>query len=170
MKVAINASPLIFLAKLDKLDVLDKYEEVYCTPEVISEVVAGAKLGYKDALLVKKLVEEKKLHQVKIKERLEKYEELLKLHRGEISTLLAAREMKLDRVIVDDKRAIKAAKYFGLKPLSTPFILLEALKEEKLSGTEFESAMEKLVDDGYRISPKLYARILEKAKNIKKAT
>ncbi|KXB03858.1 hypothetical protein AKJ47_01500, partial [candidate division MSBL1 archaeon SCGC-AAA261G05] len=142
--------------------------EVYSTPEVISEIVAGVELGYKDALLVKKLADEEKIRQVKVEKDLEEYEELLKLHRGEISTLLAARELGLKHVIVDDKRAIKAAKYLGLKPRSTPFILLEALRKKKLSGVEFKSAMERLVDAGYRISPKLYTRILQKAEDIQK--
>lgn len=42
------------------------------------------------------------------------------------------------------------------------------VKEERLTRSEFETAMEKLVDVGYRISPKLYMRILEKAEEIRK--
>lgn len=56
-------------------------------------------------------VDEEKFHRIEIEKDLGEYEELLKLHRGEISTLLAARELGLKQVVVDDKKAIKAAKY-----------------------------------------------------------
>ncbi len=167
MRAAVNASPLIFLAKLDMLHLLDMYEKVYSTSEVLSEVLGGIGAGYQDALLVKKFINKGKIHGLKTKARLERYEELLGLHKGEISVLLAARELKLDRVIVDDKRAIKAAKYFGLKPVSTPFVLLEALRKGKLTLPRFKECMDKLVDFGYRISPRLYMQILERAKEFK---
>jgi predicted nucleic acid-binding protein len=163
MKAAINASPLIFLAKLDMLHLLDMHEEVYSTSEVLSEVLGGIAAGYQDALLVKKFMNKGKIRRLKTKARLERYEKLLGLHKGEISVLLAARELKIDRVIVDDKRAIKAAKYFGLKPVSTPFVLLEALRKGKLTLPRFKECMEKLVNFGYRVSPRLYMRILERA-------
>jgi len=166
MRVAINASPLLFLARLGVLNILNMYEEVYCTSEVLSEILRGIELGYGDAILVKKIVDEGRIKEMKTKEQLERYEELLGLHRGEISTLLAARELKLDQVIVDDRRAIKVAKYFGLKPLSTPFVLLEALKRGNIGCSTFERYMGKLIDFGYRISPKLYMEILKRAREL----
>jgi len=169
MKAAINASPLIFLAKLDMLHVLNMYEKVYSTSEVLSEVLKGIEIGYEDALLVKKFVDESKIHKFRTKARLEKYETLLGLHRGEISVLLAARELKLDHVIIDDKRAIKAARYFGLKPISTPFVLLEALRRGEFIFSRFEECMNKLVAFGYRISPRLYIQVLRRAKELSKA-
>lgn len=169
MRAAINASPLIFLARLDMLHLLDMYEKVYSTHEVLSEVLGGIEAGYQDALLVRKLIKEGKISRVKTKARFERYEKLLGLHKGEISVLLAARELKLDLVIVDDRRAIKAAKYFGLKPVSTPFVLLEALSSGKLTLPHFKECMDKLIEFGYRISPKLYMEILDKAKVLAKA-
>ena len=167
MKAAINASPMIFLAKLDMLHLLNViYEEVYSTPEVIAEVLGGIEIGYGDAISVKKFVDEGKIHELKTKARLEKYEALLGLHKGEISVLLAARELKIDHVIVDDKRAIGAAKYFGLKPISAPFVLLEALRRKKLTFSRFKECMGKLIDFGYHISPRLYMQIIECAEEL----
>jgi len=169
MKTAVNASPLIFLARLNMLHLLDMYGEVYSTHEVLSEVSGGVGAGYQDALLVEKFINEGKIRKVKTKAHLEKYEALLGLHKGEISVLLVARELKLDSVIVDDKRAIKAAKYFGLKPVSTPFVLLEALRRGKLTLPRFKECMSKLIEFGYRISPKLYTNILGRAEGFVKA-
>jgi predicted nucleic acid-binding protein len=167
MKAVINASPLIFLGKLDMLHLLSViYEGVYSTPEVFAEVLDGIEAGYADAVLIKKFVDEGKIRELKIRAPLEKYEAQLGLHRGEISVLLAARELKIGHVIVDDKRAIKAAKYFGLKPISTPFILLEALKMKKITLSRFKNCLDKLIDFGYRISPKLYMRIIAQAEGL----
>jgi predicted nucleic acid-binding protein len=169
MRAAINASPLIFLARLNMLHLLDMYSKVYSTHEVLSEVLGGIEAGYHDALLAKKFINGGKIRRVKTKARLEKYEELLGLHKGEISVLLVARELKLDLVIVDDKRAIKAAKYFGLKPVSTPFVLLEALRKGKLTFSRFKECMDRLIEFGYRISPRLYISVLERAEGFAKA-
>ncbi len=159
MKAAINTSPLIFLTKLGMLDCLRIYENVYTTELVIEEIEKGMDRGFIEALSIKKLIDKKF---ILVKE-FEGKKEGLNLHPGELSVIELAKKIKVDELIVDDKRAISAAKYFGLKIVSTPYLLLKNLKIERIDLDTFKAAMDRLIDFGYYISPNLYVKILEKA-------
>ena len=134
MKAVINASPLIFLSKLDVLCCLQIYEDVYTTDIVIEEVKRGLEKGYQDSLMVLKLIEDGSL----VLKGSAKATEMYGLHPGEISVIELARDMKIDTIIMDDGRAIKTAKYFGLKVVSTPFLFLKNLKAGKMNRETFE--------------------------------
>lgn len=161
MKVLINASPLIFLSKMGLLNVLELYE-CYTTSHVINEVFRGIEEGHKEALDVKALVDRRLLRIINIKRPRRAYG----LHPGEFTIIAAAKKLKIDRIIVDDYAAIKVAKYYGLKPMSTPFVLLAAVKNNKLTKKQFRTALDDLISFNYRISPPLYQRILELAEKL----
>ena len=163
MKAAINASPLIFLAKLDCLEALAVFDEVLTTDIVIDEVEAGAGEGIPDALRVKRLVESGKLMVAKASQPRNPPKGL---HPGELSVLKLAMDRRIRDVIIDDRHAIAAARYFGLRPASTPFLLLLNVKEGRLNEKRFRSLMDGLMAQGYYISPKLYVRILEIAETL----
>lgn len=162
MKGAINASPLIFLSKLDKLDCLRLYERIYTTQIVIDEIERGMEKGYQEALLVKKLVDEGFIFIKKVAIPKEGFG----LDPGELSVIEMAKKMKIKELLLDDKSAIKVAKYFGLKVVSTPFLLLKNLKEGNIELDEFKESMDRLIGFGYFISPNLYIDILKTAENL----
>ena len=166
MKAVINASPLIFLAKRGRLQLLSKlFEDVYVPEQVLNEVLRGLEGGFKDALQIKDQIEKGRIKKVEVRTQNEKFK-TLGLHLGELAVLSYAKEKDIPTVIVDDYSAIKAAKYFGLHPISTPFILLRALKGKDISYADLKGSLDELMDQKYRISPKLYMKILEKARDI----
>ncbi len=73
--------------------------------------------------------------------------------------IILAKKINAKRIIIDDYSAIKVAKYFGLKPLSTPFVLLDAVKEGHIDKKQFYNALNGLVSFNYRIPPTLYTKI-----------
>jgi predicted nucleic acid-binding protein len=162
MKSVINASPLIYLAKLEMLDSLKLYENIFTTDIVIKEVERGMEKGFQEALLIEKLVEEEFVVVKKIKTKKEKFG----LHPGELSVIELAKKMKLKEIIIDDRSAIHVAKYFGLKVVSTPFLLLKNLKQNRIDLDEFQDAMDRLIGFGYFISPNLYIKILKTAEKL----
>jgi len=162
MKAAINASPLIFLTKLDMLGCLRIYETIYTTQLVLEEIEKGMNKGFIEALSIKKLIN-KKFIQLK---KLGGKKVSLNLHPGELSVIELAKKIKVDELIVDDKSAISAAKYFGLKVVSTPYLLLKNLMVKRIDLDTFKIAMNRLIDFGYYISPNLYVRLLEKAEEL----
>jgi len=167
MKAAINASPLIFLAKLGKLNLLKSIlTEYYITNTVMEEVVKKAlESGYVEADLIQKFASK---HTAEIdEEKARRLAEKFNIHIGEASTILLAKKMGFNYVIVDDKVAIKVLKTIGLKPLSIPFILLSALKNRQITYEDFIQCFEKLTEYGYYISPGLSRKILETAEKVR---
>lgn len=162
MKAVINTSPLIFLAQIDRLEVLRMFNPVLTSAVVMAEVEAGLSKGYQDTLKVRKMVEEGKLRVTRSTAK----KSIQGLHPGEASVIALAKKENADIIIVDDRAAIKVAKYLGLNVASTPYLLLKALKEKRISKTEFKASMTKLISVGYFISPDLYLRIMKIAEGM----
>ncbi|MBE0511653.1 hypothetical protein IBX38_01230 [Candidatus Bathyarchaeota archaeon] len=167
MKVTINASPLIFLAKIGKVDLLTMILRDFRVTDIVWEeaVRRGLDHRYVEADLIRTTVNNRVVEAEKGKAK--KVAKKFGIHIGEASTILLAKKLHFRHVIVDDKVAIKVAKIMGLKPLSTPFILLKALKEHHLSHDEFINCFEKLTTSGYYITPSLSREILERAEEMK---
>ena len=166
MKATINASPLIFLARIEKIDLLNNiFTDFYVTDIVWEEAVKrGLGHRYIEAELIQRTIGTRLVEIEKGKAK--KLAEKFGIHVGEASTILLAKKLNFEYVIVDGRVAIKVAKIMGLKPLSTPFILLKALKDRHLTYEEFMRCFEKLMAFGYYISPVLYREILKRAEEM----
>ena len=156
MRAAIDASPLIYLTRIVRLDVLDQYEEILVPPEVISEIERGLAAGHPEALEVRRLVEGGRLRVRKGGRPRTEWN----LDPGEAAVLALARRAKVDEVVVDDRAAIGIAKYLGLKPVSVPFLLLRERRAGRLTQGEFEAAIRRLVGTGYYLSRELQDRLV----------
>ncbi|MFQ5839059.1 MAG: hypothetical protein ACE5HJ_09825 [Thermoplasmata archaeon] len=160
MRAAINASPLIFLARLDQLRLLQAYEEVLTTPEVVGKVLMEPLENYPESLRIKGALEVGFIKVVPAERSLERD---FGLGSGELSVLVLARQERLEEVIVDDRAAIAVAKYLGLRVVSTPFLLLRERLSGRISIEEFERSLDGLLRANYYISPRLLEKIRRKA-------
>jgi len=156
MRAAIDASPLIHLTKIGRLDVLDTYREILVPREVISEIERGLAAGHTEALEVRRLVDKGRLRIHKGGRPRTEWN----LDRGEAAGLALARRGKVDEVVTDDRAAIGVAKYLGLRPVSVPFLLLRERREGRLSQNDFEAALHRLVNAGYYLSLELHERLI----------
>ncbi len=149
-----NASPLIFLARINQLTLLRKVVGVVVIPKsVMGEVLVENKEGYtmiKEALDVGwiKVINPKK-------------EINLGIGKGENAAISLARERKKP-IIIDDAVAVKIAKSFNLEVIRTTTIILMAIKKKIITKKQANSLIDKLIDFGYYISPKYYAELLKK--------
>lgn len=156
---AVNASPLIFLGKIGQLDQLP--DPVATTPTVLDEVLAGDPLDHPEVDLIQALVDEEQIRVQAPDEPLG--HRITGLDPGEASLLSMAREEGIEEVIVDDKVAIRTAKLLGLTPVSTPFLLVRACREERLTVAGFRRCLDRLIEHRYFLSPDLYQRLIEVA-------
>ena len=158
MKIASNASPLIFLAKIGRLDLLENYG-VIIPKQVYSEIKEGEKSGREDSHKIESLIENGaiKVSEISINKELEKQN----LGEGEKAAISLAIDKKIELILLDERKARRIAKFYNLNPRGTIGVLSEALKKNKISKKEFKELIQKLIKEGYRISEELIMDLLK---------
>ncbi len=155
---AVNTSPLIFLARLGRLEALSIFEPVRTTDEVLREVKAGGAKGFPDWVPVDRAVKEGSLE---VRRADLRPIEGFNLDPGELSVLRLATKEGLPTVVVDDLAAIRAARHLGLSPQSTPFVLLENVAGGHLTAPQFRADLQRLLAEGYHMGAPLYGFLME---------
>lgn len=166
--VVSSATPLIYLAKIGRIDLLRKvFGEVFIPEEVKLEVVdRGKQLGERDAYIIEKATRDGWLKVLSVE-----IEEIpIELEPGEIAVLSLAKKLKRKEVLVDETSARTAARLMGLMPRGTIFVLLKALEIKEISLNEFLDALSDLVKHGFRLREEVYLEAVRKAREIVKET
>ncbi len=135
MKLVINASPLIFLNKVDALSLLSGcFVEILVPPAVIAEIhtlrlpsfIQPATLTPEGVAYVKGAVG--------------------RLHAGELEVMVLAREYRISYVALDDLLARNKAKQLGLIPVGTAGLLLLANAKGLMDKATVRIKLQKLID------------------------
>ncbi len=147
--IALDASTLILLAKVDLLDL---FLESFPKKPFISTAVENeaTRKGSFDALLIRERIKEKKIGVKKVNKKglVEKIRRDFKLHLGEAETLALCLENNWRLVGTDDFNAIKASIVLQVKYVSAMAILLKLNKEKNLDKKEALLKLQKLVHFG----------------------
>ena len=158
INIVSNASPLIFLAKIGKLDLLETFE-IIIPKQVYSEIKEGEKSGREDSHKIESLIKNNKIKiaEIEIMAELEKQN----LGEGEKAAISLAIDKKIELILLDEKKARRVAKFYELNPRGTIGVLSEALKKNKITKKEFVELIQKLIKEGYRISEELIMELLK---------
>ena len=164
-EIVSNATPLIYLAKIKKLDLLKSlYSKIIISHEVKIEVVnEGKKIKEPDAFLIEKEVMQ---DFIKVKKVDKLIKTTLELDLGELSTLSLAKELKINEVLIDETLARTATKMEGLVPKGTLYVILKNLKLKKITFDDFLSILNELIESGFRFKEDIYIKVIEEAKKI----
>ena len=159
MKVVVNATPIIALSRIRKLDLLQKiYGKVFMAKEVFAETVEFAR-GKPD---VGTIESSSFLEVTEVRNMLGVEMLLTELDRGESETIVLAREINADLVIMDEKLGREIAESKGLKITGTIGVLIEA-KYRKLIPSVREY-LDLLRRKGAWVSTELYNRVVNELK------
>lgn len=163
--VVSNATPLIYLAKTGRIDLLQKvFGKVFIPEEVKVEVVdKGKLLKEKDAYTIEKAIHEGWL---KVLTASEIIEVPMKLDKGEVAALSLAKKLKLNVVLLDEVSARSAARLMDLTPRGTVFVLLKALEKKEIDLDEFLEVLSQLISEGFRLKEEVYVEAVKEAKRI----
>ncbi|MHC6201814.1 DUF3368 domain-containing protein [Breznakiellaceae bacterium SP9] len=121
LKVVSNTTPILSLIKIEKLELLkDLFGSIFVPKAVYREIEAGRNRKYYADLAQIAWISIKKIRDPNARSY------LLDLDDGEAETLILAKEMAADFVIIDEKLGRQYAKHFSLELTGTVGILLNA--------------------------------------------
>jgi len=167
LPIVSNTSPLIWLSKIGKLQLLKNiFGEVIIPEEVFKEAVnRGLKEGFSDAIVIKECIDQGWIRVSKLNEKKAKLcqrimEHAFEIHLGEAQAMILAHEMGV-LLLMDESSGRAFAEAWGLKVRGTLYAITKALREEALNKDEAKEALLQLISKGFRIEPKLLARILK---------
>jgi predicted nucleic acid-binding protein len=151
-----NASPLVNLARIGRLELLQELFGEVCLPDAVwAEVVVagegqpGARLLAQARWVARRQVQNHSLVQVLRQE----------LDAGEAEAIVLALELKADLLLMDERLGRETAQHLGLKPIGVIGVLIEAKRRGVLP--EVRPLLDTLRDQaGFRVSERLYARVL----------
>lgn len=160
MRAVSNSTPLIFLAKIGRIQLLAKiFEGVLIPKEVYSEVVIRGKAGgHPDSVLVEELINKDLIivRDVEVT--------VLKdapVDEGEKAAISLALEEGIEEVLIDEGKVRRMARLLGLKPRGTLWVLSKLYEEGFISKKEFKTSVFDLIEKGYRIREDILIDLLE---------
>lgn len=153
MRFVINASPLIFLAKLNALDLLRGHNII--VPLVVKEEILSKENIEKERLEI--FLRRKHVSVASPKKEIRFSQSLGK---GEMQVIQIAIEKKISHVILDDRRAWSFAKIHRLKVQGTLGIILISMKKGILKKKQAKQHILDLLRNGFYIDEKILLEVL----------
>jgi predicted nucleic acid-binding protein len=164
MLLVLNSTPLIYLAKVNALELLEKLPEKKVIPASVHAevVVKGKKKGAPDAFLIEKAINRGgiELKAVKDKKFLQNLLRIPGLHRADAEVLALAKELKATAIIDEDK-ARTIADVNGIPNRGTAYLLFRLRKLGLLTRGEVKGKVDEMIKLGWRCSTEVYAEIVK---------
>lgn len=156
-----DASPLINIAKAGKLYLLKElFGKVLIEEEVKRETIdKGKEDGASDALVIENAVTDGWIEVEKIDED----KSFTGIHKGESNSILLAKKHKC-LVIIDEEDAREVARVMGLKVRGSLYVLKKSVEKGLISKDDAIRTLDEMIEDGFRISIKIYVKFLAQLK------
>ena len=154
MKVVMNASPIILLHKINRLDLLNKLFECVLIPEAVVQEINAV-----NSLDEPTILSNISYECIKVTNRAAVISLLGRLHLGEVEVMVGALEQGIATVVLDDFSARNKAKQLGLSVTGTLGVIVKAKNSNLIKDIAFE--IEGLKAAGIYISDDIIQQILE---------
>lgn len=189
-----NSTPLIYLAKIGKITLLEEiFEKMYIPEEVFREVIVkGREFDKEKVLLLEQLIEE---GFIKVRGAVEQIEGTETLHKGEIAAFSVAKGQKIKTLLFDDRVGLEVAGVLdagvsdfhpvkktavlyasrwqrqrlrvGLQPIRTTTVLLKFYRNGIIDYENFCDSISMLSEEGYFVKAESYKELIKRARELK---
>lgn len=162
MKVVLNASPLIYLGKKRRTNLLKLVFDKVFVPSEVDEEIMRVDDG-PEAVQLRDAIQEGWIEVMWPSESKRKQISRLfgEIDEGEAAVIALALEGHGENVIIDDAEARTAAEYFELKVHGTLYVILEAYKRNFFkSKAEVIKMVNNMLRRGFYLSNEVYASFL----------
>lgn len=157
MKLISNCSPIIFLAKLNFLELLEN-DQVLIPDEVRKELLKKESVE-KDR--IEKFLNQKNVSTAK-PSKIQNFSN--NLGKGELAVISLALEKKVPHILMDDRRGRALARLHNLKTHGTLWIILRAYKNGLINKTQAQDLIYELPSVGFRIDQEFLFQVLKRLK------
>jgi len=169
--VVSNATPLIYLAKIGRIQILKNiFQSIQVPNEVKIEVVdRGKEKRYSDAYVIEEAFNDGWITVGNLTKDNEKRASVLTeatgIDLGEAEAILLTRQKAEETILMDQAHARTVARQFGLKPRGTLYLILVSTRRGMLSKEDAKEDLSRLVEANFRINTKVYdavSKIIDK--------
>ena len=159
MIVISDATPIITLAKIDKLDILGRFYHEVLLPNAVFDEVCGNQAFAAEASAIQKC----EFIRLKAVNRIQSVKILMAsgLGLGESEAIVLADTLSDTLLLIDERQGRQIAQNMGIRITGTLGILLQAKKLGLIEN--IKPLLDKLITENIRISEPLYNSILEQA-------
>ena len=155
MKVVVNTTPIISLAAIGRLDIFKSlFGKIIIADAVYTEIKAKQGYGYHE-------VDSDFIEVQAIQGQLYRDFLLTELDAGEAETIILAKEIEADFVIIDENLGYKMANHVGLTAIRTLSVLLRA--KEKGLVLQLKPLLDEMIEKGRWYSDSVYRQFLIQA-------
>lgn len=160
-----DATPLIYLAKVDQLTLISHLDEPCVIPDrVYTEVVdTGIEQGYPDARRIEQSIEDDMLSVISVDddEFFSRIQRNPKLSDADVAVLACA--YTHDGVaVMDETYGRDVASTEGITTRGTAYLVLSLASQDVISVEKARTVIDAMVEEGWYCSPSMYAKIVQK--------
>ncbi len=157
MKIVFNSSPLIFLSRLDFLELFLQYDYEFYVPEVVLQEINAKQDRASNYVNIAVANNNLIVEQIKLTSLANSINE--RLGRGEAEAISLATELQSDYVILDDFAARREAMRLGLNVKGTLAIIKKMLADDQVKIDNLDQFYQKLLQIKFRVKRSVFEAI-----------
>ena len=167
MSWVFDATPLIYLAKAERLDVIETLDEPRLVPEAVHHevVTAGVEQGYDDTRRIERAVEDGLVDVVAVDTDDSPVATRLARHPGLSDAdiaVLACADARNAVAVIDEPAGRSAAEVENVETRGSAYLVLAAMMDGALSTAEGRDAVDAMIDHGWYVAPDVYTKTVGK--------
>jgi len=164
-----DATPLIYLAKVDRLALVQHLEASCVLPERVYEEVVetGLEQGYPDARRIERSVDADRFDILSVETTalLTRLQDSRNLSDADVAVLACA-DAHDGVAVMDETYGRDVAAAGGITTRGTAYLVLKLASEGTLSVDEARTVIDAMIDEGWYCAPDVYAKIVQKLESL----
>ncbi|PSP74532.1 DUF3368 domain-containing protein [Halobacteriales archaeon QH_6_68_27] len=161
----LDATPLIYLAKVDRLALVEHLDASCVIPERVYEEVVetGLDQGYPDARRIERSVDADRVDTVSVETTplLSRLQENNNLSDADVA-VLACTDAHDGVAVMDETYGREVAAAEGITTRGTAYLVLKLASEGTISVDDARTVIDAMIDEGWYCAPDVYAKIVRK--------
>ncbi|OAQ53080.1 hypothetical protein HTG_09620 [Natrinema mahii] len=160
-----DATPLIYLAKVEQLRLASKLDRRCRIPEPVHDevVTAGLEDEYPDARRIEQCIEDGIFDVVSVEETplANRLQRNPNVSDADVAVLVCAAARDAT-VVMDEAAGRRVADVEGIETRGTAYLVLLCAKRDAISVSEARETIDAMIDAGWYCSPALYSKLVRK--------